>query len=573
MAFDGVFTSKIIEELNQVNDCHIDKIYQPSKDELVFLLRKKGFVKRLLMSARSGASRVHFTEDRPENPAKPPMFCMLARKYFSSARIVSVCGKDFERIIEFTFETLNEMGDRVTPKIICELIGNQSNIILVNENGRIIDAVKRSDIEIGKRIIQPGAKYEYPKSQEKISPEKCNTEKITNEICSNGEQLLWKAILSTVDGMSPLVCREIAYLLNGEDMRVSQINKQELQNEICKFTDYIRGAGVPTALYDSEGDPADFSYVDIRQYGNLYRCKTFTSYSGLLDAFYSERENTARIKRMSADITKLVNNLVGRANRRMSSRLAELGECKDRDKLRIYGELIKANMHLIENGSKSAVVQNYYDEDLKTIEIPLNPTISVSANANNYFKEYKKSYTAEQTLTKLIESDKKELLYLDSVLDSIARNTSVADIDEIRKELSATGYIKTQKQNGHREKKSINLKEYKSKEGYRIVVGKNNLQNDYITTVLAKKNDIWFHVKGNAGSHVVVFCDGGNVSDETLAFAATLAAKNSKSANSSNVPVDYTSIKYVKKPSGAKPGMVIYTTNKTLFVTPKEEIL
>ncbi len=257
----------------------------------------------------------------------------------------------------------------------------------------------------------------------------------------------------------------------------------------------------------------------------------------------------------------------------MSSRLAELGECKDRDKLRIYGELIKANMHLIENGSKKAVVQNYYDEDLKSVEIPLNPTISVSANTNNYFKEYKKSYTAEQTLTKLIESDKKELLYLDSVLDNIARSTSVADIDEIRKELNATGYIKKQKQNGHREKKSINLKEYKSKEGYRIVVGKNNLQNDYITTVLAKKNDIWFHVKGNAGSHVVVFCDGGNVSDETLAFAATLAAKNSKSANSSNVPVDYTSIKYVKKPSGAKPGMVIYTTNKTLFVTPKEEIL
>lgn len=573
MAFDGGFTAKIIKELSQAKECHIDKIYQPSKDELVFLLRKKGFVKRLFMSARSGAARVHFTENKTENPAEPPMFCMLARKYFSSARLVDVRGRGFDRIIEFVFETSNEMGDRVTPKIICELIGNQSNIILIGENGKIIDAIKRSDIETAKRIIQPSAKYEYPKSLGKINPKQEDINIIAEKILSGNEQPLWKAVLNTVDGMSPLICREIAYRVCSEDVLVPQTKKQDLNSVLCDFVKYITDDGCPTILYGGDGNPAEFSYIDIKQYGSLYKSKVFSSYSELLDAFYTQRENTARIRKASADITKLLNNLIARTNRRLSSRLTELEECKDREKLRIYGELIKANIHLIENGSEKAVVQNFYDENLSSVEIPLNPAISVSANASNYFKEYKKSYTAEQTLTKLTKEDREELEYFDSVLDSLSRSTSFADIEDIRNELINGGYIKTQRHSKKQKKQNISLKEFISKEGYRILVGKNNVQNDYITTVLAKKSDLWFHVKGIHGSHVVVFCDGNEVSDETLYFAACLAAKNSKAENSSNVPVDYTPVKYVKKPSGAKSGMVIYTTNKTLFVTPREEIL
>ena len=296
------------------------------------------------------------------------------------------------------------------------------------------------------------------------------------------------------------------------------------------------------------------------------------SYSKLLDDFYAEKQRNALVSQGAADIIKTVSNAINRIQKKLSLRLCELGKCKDREKYRIYGELIKANLYAIENGSSSAVVQNYYDEQLSTIKIPLNPAISPSANAARYFKEYKKTYTAEQTLLKLTEEDKKELLYLESVADSISRCESISEISEIRDELSESGYIKRPALKGKKKKQQISsYLEYTSKEGYKIAVGKNNRQNDYLTCVLANKNDLWFHVKNIPGSHVIVFCGGEEVSDETVLFAAGLAATNSKAAASSNVAVDYTPVKYVKKPNGAKPGMVIYTTNKTVFVTPEGE--
>ena len=558
MAFDGGFLHTVAQELQQAVDCHVDKIFQPARDVLVLQLRKKGVVKRLVLSAASGTARVHFTEQKQENPDTPPMFCMLARKIFSSAKLIAVEQKGLERVIEFTFDTANEMGDRIKPKIVCELITGSSNIVLVSDDGKIYDAVHRSDIEKSDRLIMSGATYRYPDSQNKINILNADLDLVVNKVneCNNAD--LPSAILQTLEGMSPLVCREIS---NYENITTAL---QKLKKNIS--------SGEFNILYKADGTPADFCYMPITQYGSLYSVKQFDSPSQLLDAFYSERENAARINKASSDITKLLSNLISRAKRRMAIRGEELERNLNREDLRINGELIKANLYAIKPGSATACVQNYYDENLSIIEIPLDPSLSPAANAAKYFKDYKKSCAAVQSLGALIESDKQEIEYLESVSESLTRCKSLADIAEIREELSLGGYIKSISKKQPRKKAQTQLTEYKSVEGYKIVVGKNNLQNDYITCTLASKGDMWFHTKNIHGSHVVVFCGGAPISDETILFAARLAAKNSKAASSGNVPVDYTPIKYVKKPSGAKAGMVIYTTNKTIFVTPEDNL-
>lgn len=559
MAFDGGFLNTVTCELQTAIDSHVDKIYQPARDVLVLTLRKKGFVKKLVLSAASGTARVHFTEQKYENPDTPPMFCMLARKIFSAARLVGVEQKGLERVIEFTFDTTNEMGDRIRPKIVCELIGNSSNIILVAEDGKIYDAVHRSDIE-AERLIISGATYKYPDSQNKINILNADLATLANEFVNHNTEDLPSLLIKTLEGASPLVCREIA-AQSGDGSLIGVKNAlQKLKSSIL--------SGEFTMLVKPDNTPADFCYMPIKQYGNLYNVKMFDSPSELLDAFYYERENAARINKASSDITKLLSNLIARAKRRMTVRQKELEENRDREDLRINGELIKANLYAIKQGSALARVQNYYDENLDFIEIPLDVALSPQQNAAKYFKDYKKSCAAVQSLGSLIENDKNEIEYLESVSESLARCKTLADINEIREELSLGGYIKQSAKKQPRKKPQSQFTEYKSVEGYRIIVGKNNMQNDYITCTLASKSDMWFHTKNIHGSHVVVMCGGAEISDETIVFAARLAAKNSKAANSSNVPVDYTPVKYVKKPSGAKAGMVIYTTNKTVFVNP-----
>jgi predicted ribosome quality control (RQC) complex YloA/Tae2 family protein len=553
MAFDGAFLYKIVQELKTAIDCHIDKIYQPSREELVFLLRKKGFQKRLLVNVKSGFARVQFTENKYENPAVPPMFCMLLRKYLSAARLIDILQPELERVAIFVFSTTNEMGDIAEIRLVCELIGNKANAILVNNEGKIIDALRHSDVETSERLILPGAKYVLPPRPEKLNP-------LTTDIDCILENAKNSSLLSVVDGFSPLICREVENSTNYENC---------LNTVLCD----LKANNLPTIIYNPSGEPMDYTYTPILQYGESYKNKHFNSFSTLLDTFYTEKETVIRINNAARDILKLVSNLKNRTERKMAVRLQELEKCKNREQLRIYGELLKANLYAITRGQSVAEVPNYYSENMETVRIPLDVSLSPSDNANKYFKEYKKTYTAEQTLKKLTETDKDELVYFDSVLDSIERSTTLADITQIREELAEAGYIKqTTQQNRKKGNQNANqFKEYTSKEGYKILVGKNNKQNDYLTTVLANKNDLWFHVKNIAGSHVLVLCGGNDVSDETILKAATLAALNSKAANSSNVAVDYTPVKFVKKPNGAKAGMVIYTTNKTVYVTPKGE--
>lgn len=571
MAFDGGFLHTVTSELKCAEGCHVDKIYQPARDMLILQLRKKGFVKKLVLSAASGTARAHFTEQKYENPETPPMFCMLARKIFSSARLVEVRQVGLERIVEFIFDTANEMGDRISPKIVCELITGSSNIILVDAEGKIYDATHRSDIEKSARIIQSGATYRYPDSQNKINILENNIDEVVKQIMQCQDALLSDALLKTLQGISPLVCREISVSAYGDDISVGNITDA---SRLAKALDNLKNSllsGEFNILYKQDKTPADFCYIPITQYGNLYTKKQFETPSELLDAFYFERETAARIGKASADITKLVANLITRAKKRMAIRERELESNRGREDLRIKGELIKANLYAIEQGSSVARVQNYYDENLATVEIPLDPALSPAANAAKYFKDYKKSCGAVQSLGALIDSDRQELYYLESVRESLVRCNSVADIAEIREELAIGGYTKQLSNKRQRKRPKPQFTEYRSCEGYRILIGRNNIQNDYITCTLASKGDMWFHTKNIHGSHVVVFCGGEPISDETVIFAASLAAKNSKAAASGNVPVDYTPIKYVKKPSGAKAGMVIYTTNKTVFVDPYKE--
>ena len=561
MAFDGGFLHKIVLELNKAVESRVDKVYQPSKDELVFLLRKKGFAERLFITARPGSARICFTDEKYENPMSPPMFCMLIRKYLSSAKLISVTQPALERIVVLTFSSANEMGDIVEIRLITELLGNKTNIILVGSDGKIIDSLRRSDPEKNERMILPGALYQLPERKEKLDPLSVSPEKLSEYV--GGESAYSeKSLLDGIDGFSPLVCREVVFRAGKCGSLISALKS---------VTDDLKQNGTPLLLC-KDGTPFDFSYTDITHYGNEFEKRVYPDYSSLLNAFYSERENAARIKHAAGDIIKLVSNLKSRTERKLAIRLCDLKKCENREKLRIYGELLKANLYRIKAGSAFFEAENYYD-NMNIIKIPLDSALSPQKNAAKYFKDYKKTYTAEQKLTALTEKDREEIVYFDSVLDSISRSESISDITEIRDELADAGYIKRSAQKRSKQSAALKFKEYTADEGYKILVGRNNRENDYLTTVLAGKNDLWFHTKNIPGSHVIVFSGGAEVSENTVIKAARLAAENSKGAGSSNVPVDYTQIKCVKKPSGAKPGMVIYKTNKTVYVTPdKKEV-
>ena len=574
MPLDGIFLNHLKEELQICVGCRADKIHQPSKDELVILLRSSGFTGKLLISARSGSSRVHITSGSFDNPAEPPTFCKLIRKHLSSAKITAVEQVGLDRILIFRFMTYNEMGDTVYPFLAVELITGRANIILCDQNGRILDALKRSDIESSARLIQPGATYTLPESEEKLNPFTASASKMAAAVSASAKPL-GGAFTACIDGVSPLVSRELGGKITPDTDRaansLSACEQQELAQVVSGFKESLL-APAPYVLKDTSGELKDFSYLPITQYGNSVFCEKANSFSSLLDGFYLERDNKARIKTAAQDILKLLNNLKNRTERKMQYRIQDLEKCKNREEYRIFGELLKANIYAIEKGADSARVQNYYSENLELVDIPLDPALSVSANAAKYFKEYKKTYTAEQTLTTLLENDKKELAYLESVLESLSRAQNVADLADIKEELCDAGYIyKTQKQ---KRKVAVSKpREFMSKSGFKILVGKNNRENDLLTTKIAAKTDLWFHTKNIPGSHVVLFTEGKEPDDETLLFAASLAAGFSKAKDGENVPVDFTEIKNVKKPAGSKPGMVIYTTNKTIYAKPFKEIL
>ncbi len=566
MPLDGCFIHCLAAELQTAVDTHIEKIHIPSKNEFLLTLKGRGCHYRLFFSISPDRPRVNFTTQSFENPEKPPMFCMLLRKYLCGGRITAVETYGCERLLCFTVQATNELGDRVALKLVCELMGHSANLILVGAEGKIIECARHSDLEKGGRLLQPGARYELPQSADK-------TDLLTGDLTAAAAKIaqsglpLPNAVLQQVAGVSPLLCRELALRCNAPESPGTAVLPKTIEQQLNALKTAVLNGGTPMLLAEPNGCPKDFTFLAVQQYGSLYRLKQLPGYSELLEAFYGERDRLRRLERFSADLLKTVRNLLSRCERKLALRQKEQNATKNKENLRIQGELLKANLYRVERGATAVTVQNYYSETGEDLTILLNPALSPAQNAAAFFKSYKKACTAEQTLAGLIRSCKAEQSYLQSVLFALQSADDTQTLREIRTELAEAGYLKTAGKGAKKASAPVKPLEF-TVDGFKILVGRNNLQNDRLTLKLAQKTDWWFHTKNIHGSHVILCCDGAKPSEKAVLAAAGLAAYYSKARQSGSVPVDYTPQKFVKKPAGAKPGMVIYTTNKTLFVTP-----
>ena len=575
MALDGIFVHFLTNELREeLISSRVSQIHQPNRNELVLAVRTKNGNKKLLLSSGANSPRVSFTGNAPENPAAPPMFCMLLRKKLCGAVICDVRQPNLERIIFIDFDAANDLGDRVRLTLAVEIMGKYSNVIFIDENNTVIDALKRVDPTMSsKRLVLPGMTYELPPSQDKLSLLDVPVSDIIYAVTAghSGEKL-GKALLNTILGVSPVVTRELEYLVSGgTDVyadELTSLQKNSLDYYLTKLYNSIRnGGGVPCCICEPKGKPKDISFMNITQYGSAMVIKRYSSFSELLDNFYLERDRDERMKAKGQDLLKLLTNAYERTARKINTQSAELKQCADRDKLRIYGDLVQANLYRIEKGMPFIDVENYYEQDMPTVRIKLDVTKSPSQNAQKYYKDYRKAKTAEQILTEQIRIAQEELIYIDNVFDSLSRAETERELAEIRFELMQTGYIKAAK-NKAREQKPLPPLKFTTTDGFTVLVGRNNRQNDTLTLKTANNNDLWFHTKDIPGSHTILVTEGRTPSDEAIVQAAQIAAYHSRAKDGSQVPVDYTEIRNVSKPQGAKPGTVVFVKNKTLYVTP-----
>ncbi len=580
MALDGAFLACLRRELiDALPEARVDKIYQPEREELILAMRYRGGAERLYLSAHAAAPRVHFTKESPENPAQPPMFCMLLRKRLTGGRLASIRQEGFERALYLDFDSISELGDPVRLTLAVEIMGRHSNIILVGPDGIIIDAIKRIYPDMSSvRPILPGMRYEAPPAPAgRFDLSRHTAEELTVAVRDGKDAPLSKALLTLSQGLSPLSCREIAYrACGGRDPQVSELTAAEWG----KLTDCIRrtqaaanGGGIPYLLTKPDGSPLEFSFQPIIQYGLDARGQEVESFSALLDTFYARRAAAERIRAHSHDLLRVLTSAAERVTRKLQNQRKELADAADRDTWRLYGDLINANLHLIEQGADKADIINYYDENCATIAVPLDPALSPAANARRYYKLYRKAQTAEEMLTARIAAGEAELTYIDTVFDALSRAENLRELDDLRTELEEQGYLRRQKNAPKKRNAPLKPLTFRSDDGFTILVGRNNLENDRLTLHTAKGSDIWLHTKNIPGSHVIVLCDGLTPPDRTLEQAAVLAATHSKAAGSAQVPVDYAPARYVKKPTGAKPGMVIYTDNRTAYVTPNHALV
>ncbi len=586
MALDGALLRQIKHELEGcLIGSRVDKIHQFSREEMVFVLRLRepaadgARSAKLYLSAGADSPRLHLTSSSFENPKSPPMFCMLMRKHLGSAKLLEIRQVGLDRILHLIFETRNEMGDLIELTVAIEIMGRHSNIILIDENGRVIDSIKRIDDTMSSvRPILPGVRYTLPPAQDKLDLITSTPEQIEQRLIEGKDTPLSKALLAAVQGVSPIVCREVAnYVFVGDDRVISEMTPDHfdrlrffLSRVILMARDYT---GTPTSVIDSRKKPMDFSFLDIHQYGGSMFTRTYDSYSQLLDDFYTQRDNIQRMRHRSSDLLKVLANTADRIARKLSLQQKELADCSDRETWKIYGDLISANLYSIQKGDRTARLINFYDEAQSEVVIPLDPRKTPVQNAQKYYGEYRKADTAEKKLRELIEEGQQEAVYIDSVFDALTRAQTNDELTAIRAELAEQGYLRKKGSAAKKGKEpKLAPKRYRSDDGFTILVGRNNVQNDQLTLKEARGRDYWFHTKNIPGSHTIVVSDGQEVPDSTLHQAAILAAVNSKAAESSQVPVDYTLIKNVKKPRGAKPGMVIYVSYQTAYVTPDLEL-
>lgn len=550
MALDGIFLYHLKNEISSFAvGSRVDKVHQPSKDEIVITLRTREGSRRLLISCNADCARIHFTQRPPENPPKPPMFCLLLRKRLAGARITSIIQNDLERVISIGFSGTDDLGDRVDYTLIVEIMGKYSNIIFVDSHNKIIDAVKRVDQNTSHiRVVLPGAEYQAPPGQDKLNIFECDISDIRQRI-SQSTKVLSKAAMDSIKGVSPIICRELENGLTLEQLKQNAIH--------------------PTPTVIITDTPKDFAFMDIKQYGNLASVRHFDSFCELLDYFYYERVRLSRIRSRSADLFKKVTTLQERAVRKAAARIQELKDCEDRETYRLFGDLINANQFQLKKGMPFYDLENYYDSG-KIVRIPADVALTPAQNAQKYYKEYRKKQVAQSKLTEFIEYANAEAKYFDSVLDSLSRAETDSEITEIKNELSEQGYIKSSV-NSKKSRKPLEPMKFSTRDGFSVLVGRNNNMNDKLTLKYAGNYDTWFHVKDSPGSHVICRTSGKQITDGAIHDCAVIAAYYSKARESSNVAVDYTLVKNVKKPNGAKPGYVIYDSYKTEFATPTLE--
>ncbi len=561
MALDGIMLSMIKNELLSVlKDAHINQIHQPSKDELVINFRTKDGAKKLFMSCRADCARVHLTDFSIENPPVPPMLCMLLRKRLCGAKLLSITQPQFERILFFEFEATNEIGDRERLTLCLEIMGRYSNIILVDEKNLVVDAVKRIDITMtNERVVLPKIEYILPTPQDKLNILEDSVTDIVSAV-EDSEKSLDKAILGAIQGVSPIICREIEHRV---------FSGSTLEKEVENLKKAVLNNGTPTIVFKADNTPFDIAFMDITQYGDAQKTEIFSDYSSMLDAFYSKRDMAVRMKSRSQDLHKLVSNAIERLSKKINIQQQELKKCADREPLRIKGDLLQANLYRIQKGALFVEVENFYEENSPLMRIVLDPSITPAQNAQKFYKAYAKAKTAEQMLKVQIEKAQAELFYMLSVQDFLFRAQSDKDLSQIRAELVEQGYIKEKKGAKLKAPKALPPLEFKTSDGFTVLVGRNNKQNDVLTLKTAGKSDYWFHTKEIHGSHTIVLTGGREISETAILEAAQICAYHSKAKDSSQVPVDYTIVKNVSKPSGAKPGKVIYVSYNTVYVTPK----
>lgn len=581
MPLDALCLSGVVAELKPIlTGAKIDKVHQPGRDEIILALRLGRGNGRLLLSASPNHPRLQMTELSRENPDAPPMFCMLLRKHLMGGRILSVEQPHLERIVELRLEVLDELGDRKERRLILEAMGRRANLVLVDDQGRIVDCLRRVDGDMSaQRQLLPGLFYRLPPAMDKADPTALDGAEWLRQVeQAPGESRVDHWLLDTFGGWSPLVCREIAFRAGGRvDITFDELGAQgrvRVAEAAEALLNSVKENNFTPTVISIEKRPKDFTFFPAEQYEEAGECAAYPTFSALMDRFYEQRENQERIRQKGQDLIRSVTNARDRTARKIANQQRELDATQDRERLRQFGDIITSNLHTMERGMATLRALDFYDPEGAEVDIKLDPLLTPQQNAAKYYKEYNKAKTAEEMLTIQLEKGRRELDYLNSVLENITLAEGERDLQEIRQELADTGYLRRQAKGKDKGRRlSPKPMEFRSSAGLRISVGKNNVQNDLLTCKQAFKSDIWFHTQKIHGSHVILWTGGAQPDLQSLNEAACLAAWFSQGRESGKVPVDYTPVKYVKKPAGARPGMVVYTTYETAWVTPDEGLV
>lgn len=565
MPLDAITLHALTLELKAAEGARIDRVQQPEKDKILLSLRTREGNRRVLISAAASGARVHFTAESFENPAEPPMFCMLLRKHLIGAHIRKIEQPDWERMLLIRLDTRDEMGDESEKTLAVELIGRSANVILVGADGRIIDCLRRMEYGGEGRGVLPGMIYRLPPKQEKLHFLNCSAEELRYAIDAMEEGTeLDKALMQSFSGLSPLICRELAYR--------SRNSKDLLEKNALSLRETVEADDFSPMLVSLDDTAKDFSFLSINQYGTAGKNERFDSFSELLDSFYARRDRAESRRRRSRELMKTVKTAYERTVRKLSVQKEELAQTENREEIRRQAELITANMYRIRKGQRELLCENYFEEGYPEIAIPLDPLKTPQQNAAALYKEFTRKKAAKEHLTTLIGEGEKQCDYLAAVLDEIERAENERDLADIRRELKETGYLKKAKTTkADRAKPQAPLR-FISSDGLEILVGRSNMQNDELTFKLARRTDLWLHVQKLHGSHVVLRTDGIEPPLRSIEEAASLAAYYSQGREAGKIPVDITQIRFVKKPAGALPGAVLYTDYSTVFVAPDDKL-